>query len=328
MVEKETTSIVKYSKAQTTNWLSWIARNMQAHNETVFLIEGMQISWIKSRFDKIIHWICTLIMIVLPVVLFMILLLSSINLWDDPKNPYSAVEMILIGLLLGLIIAIVFMIINRKGLIRTIESSKWSFRNIIKHGFKGMIKGGIGGILFGILLILVFSLIGDTDIQELHGIIMTGAIGCVAGAIAKGWKKSVPQTTTEPNEGMKLTRKNAFKGIAIGFIGGVIIFPLYYLLDNEIVLKSGKIIIYISERSLLIGGILGYISWLWFGGRSIIQHYVLRFLIYIRGYCPLNFRAFLDYTSDHLRFTQRVGGGYIFIHRMLQEHFAHKSEKE
>jgi len=30
---------------------------------------------------------------------------------------------------------------------------------------------------------------------------------------------------------------------------------------------------------------------------------------------------FLDYCVDRI-FLRRVGGGYIFIHRLLQEHFA------
>jgi hypothetical protein len=31
---------------------------------------------------------------------------------------------------------------------------------------------------------------------------------------------------------------------------------------------------------------------------------------------------FLDYAAKDLNFLQKVGGGYIFIHRMLLEHFA------
>ena len=34
-----------------------------------------------------------------------------------------------------------------------------------------------------------------------------------------------------------------------------------------------------------------------------------------------NYAHFLNYTTDCL-FMQKVGGGYIFVHRMLMEHFA------
>jgi len=31
---------------------------------------------------------------------------------------------------------------------------------------------------------------------------------------------------------------------------------------------------------------------------------------------------FLDYAAEELNFLQKVGGGYVFIHRYLLEHFA------
>jgi hypothetical protein len=45
-------------------------------------------------------------------------------------------------------------------------------------------------------------------------------------------------------------------------------------------------------------------------------------MIYFRGYGPYNFEAFLNYVVDDLQLMQRVGGGYIFSHRMILEHFA------
>ncbi len=47
----------------------------------------------------------------------------------------------------------------------------------------------------------------------------------------------------------------------------------------------------------------------------------LRIVLYLNGYAPWNYARFLDYATDRL-FLQRVGGGYRFIHRLLQEHFA------
>jgi hypothetical protein len=36
---------------------------------------------------------------------------------------------------------------------------------------------------------------------------------------------------------------------------------------------------------------------------------------------------FLDYTADRI-FLRKVGGGYIFIHRMLLDYFASLHNKE
>jgi hypothetical protein len=38
----------RYSREQTIKWLSWLARGMEAHKQSVFLIEGLQPSWVSS----------------------------------------------------------------------------------------------------------------------------------------------------------------------------------------------------------------------------------------------------------------------------------------
>lgn len=56
-------------------------------------------------------------------------------------------------------------------------------------------------------------------------------------------------------------------------------------------------------------------------GVVCIQHYTLRLILYRKNYIPLDYVSFLNYASARL-FLQKVGGGYIFVHRMLLEHFA------
>ena len=56
-------------------------------------------------------------------------------------------------------------------------------------------------------------------------------------------------------------------------------------------------------------------------GIACIQHFVLRIILFCSGYIPWNYARFLDYATDRI-FLQKVGGGYIFVHRVLLEHFA------
>jgi hypothetical protein len=53
---------------------------------------------------------------------------------------------------------------------------------------------------------------------------------------------------------------------------------------------------------------------------DVVQHYTLRAVLAARGYAPLNYSRFLDYAA-RLVLLQRAGGGYLFIHRLLLEHF-------
>jgi eukaryotic-like serine/threonine-protein kinase len=51
-----------------------------------------------------------------------------------------------------------------------------------------------------------------------------------------------------------------------------------------------------------------------------VQHFVLRFVLWCSGMLPWRCADFLDYSVECV-LLQRVGGGYIFIHRLLLEYF-------
>jgi eukaryotic-like serine/threonine-protein kinase len=57
------------------------------------------------------------------------------------------------------------------------------------------------------------------------------------------------------------------------------------------------------------------------GGCAVIKHYALRLILWLNGYTPFKFIGFLDHCAK-LIFLKKVGGGYIFIHRMLLDYFA------
>jgi hypothetical protein len=58
-----------------------------------------------------------------------------------------------------------------------------------------------------------------------------------------------------------------------------------------------------------------------FGGLAVIQHFTLRFILYCSSHIPWSFVRFLDYAAERI-FLRKVGGGYIFVHRLLQDYFA------
>ncbi len=60
-----------------------------------------------------------------------------------------------------------------------------------------------------------------------------------------------------------------------------------------------------------------------FGGGTVIKHLLVRLFLWRRGHIPLQYAHFLEHAC---RFGQlrRVGGGFTFIHHLVQEHFARK----
>ena len=58
-----------------------------------------------------------------------------------------------------------------------------------------------------------------------------------------------------------------------------------------------------------------------YGGYTCLQHRRLRRLLVRHGAIPRHYVKFLDYAAERI-FLHKVGGGYIFIHRLLQDYFA------
>ena len=56
-------------------------------------------------------------------------------------------------------------------------------------------------------------------------------------------------------------------------------------------------------------------------GLAVILHSALHYVLWRRGDLPWRLVSFLDYAADCI-LLHKVGGGYIFIHPMLQDYFA------
>ena len=66
------------------------------------------------------------------------------------------------------------------------------------------------------------------------------------------------------------------------------------------------------------GGLIGSLL---LGGTQLISYIMVRVLMWLNGKYPLNYYRFLEYCVEH-QLLRRVGSGYIFSHRYLQEYFA------
>ncbi len=130
------------------------------------------------------------------------------------------------------------------------------------------------------------------------------------------------ESKTIVNQGIRRSAINAvFLGTIFVLIFGLIV-GLFNLLPNTLLFKPpDDRLIYAIKSGLAYGLFWGCTVSIVRGGGACIQHFSLRLILYCNGISPWNYKRFLDYATE-LIFLQKVGGGYIFVHRMLMEHFA------
>jgi hypothetical protein len=134
-----------------------------------------------------------------------------------------------------------------------------------------------------------------------------------------GLRTSVRQAKTSPNQGIWLTARNSIIiGLILGLIGALLVALTLEMSDPSPGDPISVEDILTSLPWLL--GTVGVLAALPFGGLDVVQHFVLRIVLYLKGYIPWNYAQFLDYAAERI-FLRKVGGGYIFIHRLLMEYF-------
>jgi hypothetical protein len=116
------------------------------------------------------------------------------------------------------------------------------------------------------------------------------------------------QQTQKPNEGIRRSLFNANIMMTT--------FALSMWLVNHLMSIANSD--FAAPNLFLIFGLMGWING---GGYASFRHFILRIILYSKRYSPWNYTRFLDYAAERV-FLQKVGGGYIFVHRMLLEYFA------
>ena len=114
-----------------------------------------------------------------------------------------------------------------------------------------------------------------------------------------------PEVRNRPNEGMRIAGRNGLKAAV------VVAVPAMILTGLTVNIASG----------LYTGIMLGLFAGVIHGFNDVGKHGVVRLLLWREGRAPLNYIRLLDCAAD-CALLQRVGGGYTFRHRLLQDYFA------
>ncbi|MGD1804031.1 AAA-like domain-containing protein [Dapis sp. BLCC M126] len=279
---------IPYSQEKVKKWLSWLAKQMVRESETVFLIERMQPYWLRNKI-----YIIGYIIILLTIILFLF--------WNVF---YQILDLSEIGWVVTFHCVYFWRCFGFRT-IQTVTNLKWLGKYTINRVIIGITGGIISGLLFMILSGAIFK--HNFYITMVRGAIFGLSLGIILG-IVRGMTGPGIEEVTIPNQGILLSTKNS---LIFGLIAAILMSLAAKFLDLYFIVWG--------QYGLLFGLAVG-------GGEACVKHFILRVILYFNGYIPWNYARFLDYATQ-LIFLQKVGGGYIFIHRLLLEHFARMPEK-
>ena len=80
-------------------------------------------------------------------------------------------------------------------------------------------------------------------------------------------------------------------------------------------------LVYGVPYGFAVGLCLATLAGLRFGGLDALYHYVLRFALFAERRIGLDLARPLDAASE-IGLLRKIGGGYMFMHRLLLEHYA------
>ncbi len=338
----------RYSPKKTIFWLTWLAQRMTERAQSVFLIEKMQPGWLQKTFQRGVYTILVgligglIVGLIVELALGPLvgLIVGLIFGLDVGLGLGLSIELFwgpLIGLFGGLVSwlrggLIAWSTGQLESLIQPVEGFEWSWRKAKQESIsilKLCLRIGLSvGLSIGLIVGLIFEPTWGLLAGPPSGLISVLSVGLIR--LIETLAIEEVEIRTVPNQGIRQSAKNfAITVLAIGVFFGLIGGLSFGLLFELISRRIGGIGVGLSTG--LIGGLIGGLFFgLFFGlfgglsvggGFAVILHFALRLTLFLTGQLPLRLVTFLDYATERI-FLRKVGGGYIFIHRTIQEYFA------
>lgn len=257
---------------------------MVSQSKTIFLLEKLQPSYFQSKIDKIIYVIANFLFISTII---------GISFWMLSSSVFEFKKALIIGFIFGVSTGLKVSSATSDEIF-LYENLKWSWR---RAKSKLIFSIGIGFVILIADMLVAYE---PSIFILFRGSIISFVFFLISGVINGKVERRIA-----PNQGIYTSIKN---GIAIGLISG---FTAGMLISLSLGTRYG----------LLFGIIFGVNLFILTGGITAFCHYNLRLILSYKDMILFDYINFLNYISKIL-LMKKVGGGYVFYHRMLMEHFA------
>lgn len=198
------------------------------------------------------------------------------------------------------------------------------------------------------LCYLAISSLSLKDLDALSNLFFPAIFLTIILVLLWGVRRLEPERKRTPNQGIWSSLRNAFRvflyfelisgliGIFIGIIGFLIsqnssthhfvsVGSSGLLIFLELLKEAGAVSIAMMVLCCIFFAPFVVLA---SGLSACIKHFALRSILFQSGYIPWDYACFLNHCTTKLLLLQRVGGHYLFIHELVQEHFAAMSLEE
>lgn len=316
-----------YTPAKTLSWLSRLASAMKMNEQTVFNLEMLSEPWLATG---ALRWLSRAGLVLGSGTLGALtgtLIGAGFGPWvtQYPEPLWRLVGGGLLGLIVGSIVGLGSGLIALFIEVRPVEAVRFSLLNVSTRMRKATRDALVVSIVAGSLFALV-GLLNDGLFSGRFTVSLKVTVkGIYAVVVEAGWKVGL------------------VTGMSIGLLMGLIALLSAEMLrprtmPGQGIHRSATIALIAALASAFISGFFYWLSrgpgsalpnsvttavvvGLFGGGLFCIKHVTLRLILWGKRSAPLRYVRFLNYASA-LLFLRRVGGGYVFVHRILLEYFA------
>lgn len=282
--------------------LGFLSRTMRRLSISDLWLERLTFAWLERGWERRLGYALG----VIAVLLFGVgLNLAQVPLTGDPFPS---------ALTFGICVSVSSFAYTR-GHIKPVERLRWSWRRMLRLLPVTTVCATVMGLAEGLRVNFAANVTGAA---------ITGAILAVTFALEAGDRA----TRVRPNAGVRRSLAYAL-GVSLGFsipIG----LAFAFVINPHVTRPLIEVVEHQGNPSLVIGVAVGLFVFtalfLIYGGFTVLMHGVLRLWLAWRTPLPLDLLRLLDRAVE-LRLMRRVGGGYLFLHRTLLDHFAEGRRK-
>jgi hypothetical protein len=196
--------------------------------------------------------------------------------------------------------------------VTTTEALRWSWLRAVRNLPLNL--------FFGVLLGLAIGPFGDMKVA-MTNTVFAGAVLALLAAL----EPSERETRVRPNEGIKRSLFYAAlvslgSAIPASAIAAAALLPDAYIRTSDLAASSHPRLAFFAFCMTF--GVL--VVFMLYGGVAVLAHAAVRMILALRTPLPLRLVPFLDDCARR-GVLRQVGGGYMFLHRTMLDHFADRA---